>query len=237
MESQKIYVGDGTPGAGTDAATIAAMMNGGGMNGMWNSPFAYLMLLPFLYGMNGGGFGFGGNRGMGVGQGLADVGLSNQIQNLSNQVSDNQNTNATTAAINAVGGSVKDNGIALNAGVDTLAASLCGLKGVVQEQGFANQLANCQQTNTILQSAQGTNNVIQNGFTQIGFQLERNACDVKETSTANTQRIIDTLNNKWTSDAASTITQLRDEIATLNQTNALIAALGGGQAAAKSVTA
>lgn len=218
-------------GNGIDPATIMAM-NGGGMNGMWNSPFSYLMLLPFLYGMTGNGWGGNGGR-MGVGQGLADVGLSNQIQNLSNQVSDNQNSNLTMQALNNVAGSVKDNGVALNAGIDTINAGICGLKSAILEQGAAINLGNCQQSNLILQQSQALGNTVQNGFTQIGFQLERNACDVKEASTANTQRIIDTLGNHWQTEAQATITQLQDRLATLEQTNALIAALGGGAAAAK----
>ena len=101
----------------------------------------------------------------------------------------------------------------------------CGIKTAILEQGYQNQLNNCQQTNTILMQSQGLQNVMQNGFTQIGFQLERNACDVKETSIANTQKIIDTLNNHWNSEQLTTIQQLRDEIGRLNQTSALIAAL------------
>lgn len=217
------------PDGNNNAAMWSALANNGSNNWL-NNPFAYLMFLPFMYGMAGGnGWGNNGNQG-------ADVALANQIQNLSNQVSDNQNANITAGAIAGVAGSVKDNGVALNVGIDAINSGLCGVKSAILEQGAANQLANCQQTNTILQGNQMLSNTVQNGFTQIGFQLERNACDVKETSTANTQRIIDTLTNKWQSDAASTITQLRDELATVNQTNALIAALGGNAAAAKSST-
>lgn len=185
------------------------------MNNWMNNPFAYLMFMPFMASFANGGW--GNNRG--VGQGFADVGLSNQIQNLSNQVADNQNANQTNAAISAVSGSVKDNGVAMNAGFDTLASSLCGVKTSILEQGAAINLGNCQQSNLILQQAQATNNIIQNGFTQIGFQLERNACDVKETSTANTQRIIDTLGNHWQAEAQSMISQLRNELNLEKQTN------------------
>lgn len=224
---QNFYTGsNGSSGIGDLGA--AALLNGGGMNGMWNSPFSYLMLLPFLYGMTGNGWGNNGNQG-------ANVALANQIQNLSNQISDNANATATNQAIGAVSASVKDNGIATNVGFDAVASGICGVKTAILEQGAASTLANCQQTNTLLQQAQNLQNSISNGFTQIGFQLERNACDVKETSTANTQRIVDTLNGHWSAEQIAENTRLRDELATLQQTQALIAALGGNASAAAKV--
>lgn len=73
--------------------------------------------------------------------------------------------------------------------------------------------------------SQALQNAVQNGFAQVGFQAERNACDTKKTSTQNTQKIIDTLTNHWNLGQQTTIQQLRDEIGRLNQTNALISVL------------
>lgn len=101
----------------------------------------------------------------------------------------------------------------------------CGIKSAILEQGYQNRLGNCEQTNTILMQSQALQNTVQNGFTALGFQLERNACDIKETSIANTQKIVDTLNAHWNLEAQTTIQQLRDEIGRLNQTQALINAL------------
>lgn len=209
--------------SGMDPAALMAM--NGGMNNWMNNPFAYMMFMSLF---NNGAF---GNRGMGGGQAVADAALSGQIQNLSGQIQDNHNTDLAMGAVGNVGASVKDNGVAMNAGFDTVNSGICGVKTAIIEQGAAINLNNCQQSNLILQQAQALQNAMQNGMTQLGFQLERNACDVKETSTANTQKIIDTLTSKWQTDAAAQITQLQDKLATLEQTQALIAALGGTAAA------
>lgn len=238
MAEPNIYVnGDGS-GTNSGLATAALLSGGGmGMNAMWPLMMMYPWLFMGGYGGFGGFGGFGGAGGAAIaGQGLADINLSGQIQNLSNQISDNQNSTLTMGAINNVGTSVKDNGVALNAGFDTVNAGLCGVKSAILEQGAAINLGNCQQSNLILQQAQGLNNTVANGFTSLGYQLQTGLCDAKQNSTANTQRIIDTLNNKWQTDSAAIITQLRDELATLQQTQTIIANLGGA-AAVKSATA
>ena len=106
----------------------------------------------------------------------------------------------------------------------------------ILSQGYQNQLNNCQQTNTILMQSQALQNAVQNGFAQVGFQAERNSCDAKETSTQNTQKIIDTLTNHWNLEQQTTIQQLRDEIGRLNQTNALISVLKPSSAVTTTTT-
>lgn len=106
----------------------------------------------------------------------------------------------------------------------------------ILSQGYQNQLNNCQQTNTILMQSQALQNAVQNGFTQVCFHAERNACDAKETSTQNTQKIIDILTNHWNLEQQTTIQQLRDEIGRLNQTNALISVLKPSSAVTTTTT-
>lgn len=95
------------------------------------------------------------------------------------------------------------------------------LKTEILQQGAAINLANCQQTNTILQQSQAVQNALSAGFNNIGFQMERNICDVKETSTANTQRIIDTLNNHWTSEQQTLINSLQSQLSEQRILNAV----------------
>nr|UWI35739.1 MAG: hypothetical protein [Bacteriophage sp.]DAH40532.1 MAG TPA: hypothetical protein [Caudoviricetes sp.]DAL17372.1 MAG TPA_asm: hypothetical protein [Caudoviricetes sp.] len=45
-----------------------------------------------------------------------------------------------------------------------------------------------------------TNSGIERGFSAIGYQMATDKCDIIRAGQDNTQRIIDTLNNHWTSD-------------------------------------
>lgn len=233
----------------SDLSSILAA--NGGMGGAWNNPFVYLVWMMFANRYMGGNDANTNlqsqiNALQGVVQDnhnsdllmSAVNGSTSAIQDLA--VAMNANFDQVSAAICGV-----RNGITEANGNIQLAAERmisnnnmqsgilgskidavgCGIKSAILEQGYQNQLANCQQTNTILQQSQALNNVVQNGFTSIGYQIERNACDVKETSTLNTQKIIDTLNNHWNLEQQTTIQQLRDEVGRLNQTNTLIAAL------------
>lgn len=245
-------------------AAMAAMGSNGFGNNWMNNPFAYLMFMPMMYGMVNGN-GWGNNRGWGNGPGgyvnsaldgantalnattQANVAnLGTQVQNLGNQMQDNHNMDQLNDSVGQVQGAIRDLSGVTVGGFANLAQDLngmnmnmqnncCDIKTAIQEQGAEARLATCQQTNTILQQSQALQNTAQNGFTQLGFQIERNACDVKETSTANTQKIVDTLNNHWNLEQQTTIQQLRDEVGRLNQTNAILAAINGGNAA-KTVT-
>lgn len=229
-----------------DFATLAAM--NGGMGGAWNNPFIYLVWMMFAnryMGNNGGDSAqLASLQGVVQDNHNSDLLMSaingsvEATQNLA--VAMNANFDNVNAAICGVrNGITEANGniqlaaermIANNNMQSAMLGSqmadqCCGIKTAILEQGYQNQLNNCQQTNTILMQSQGLQNTIQNGFTSVGFQLERNACDIREVSTANTQRIIDTLNSHWNLEQQTTIQQLRDEIGRLNQTNSLIAAL------------
>ena len=170
------------------------------------------------------------NNGSGIfGGGGANSQVSQQLSSLQDQINANASNAATMDALNNMAAANGTGQASILGAVNGLASSFqqgcCECKSAILESGYQNQLANCQQTNTILQQSQGLQNTMQNGFTNIGFLLERNACDVKENSTANTQRIIDTLNNHWSLEQQTTIQQLRDEVGRLNQTASIIAAL------------
>lgn len=205
-------------------ADFAAMSNGNGMNNQWNNPFMYLIWLAMFSGGN--GFGFGNN-------GAATANAMN-IQDLQNLIQDNHNSdltmqavNGNTAAITQLAGILNTSTDNITAAINTMSGNMqqgfCGIKTEILQQGAAINLANCQQTNTILQQSQAIQNALSTGFNNIGFQMERNICDVKETSTANTQRIIDTLNNHWTSEQQTLINSLQSQLSEQRILNAVSA--------------
>lgn len=106
-----------------------------------------------------------------------------------------------------------------------------------QQANYQNQIGNLQQSNLIQMLNQQMSQLVSNGFTQLGFQSERNACDVRNTSTLNTQKIVDTLNQHWNTEQQTEIAQLKAQISQLNQTQQLLAAINSGAAATATKTA
>ena len=207
-----------------------AAMSGNNGNNMWNNPFMYLIWLAWFGGGN--GFGFGGNR---AGVAAGDVQAANNgaaIQNLSDMIQDNHNSDLTmqaiagnTAAISQLAGMLNVSTDKIAGAVNMMASQMqqncCDIKSNIMSQGYQNQLSTCQQTNTILQQSQALTNTVTNGFTSIGYQLERNACDIKETSSANTQKIIDTLNNHWGQEQQGIINSLQSQLSEQRILNAV----------------
>ena len=208
-------------------ADFAAMTGNNGMGNMWNNPFMYLIWLA-MFNNGGGGFFGGGNSNQQV------IANGAAIQNLSDMIADNHNSDLTMQAIAGNTAAITQLANMLNVSTDKIATAvsvmsnqmqngMCGIKTEILSQGYQNQLSTCQQTNTILQQSQALTNTVQNGFTSIGYQLERNACDVKEASLANTQRILDTLNNHWGQEQQGIINSLQSQLSEQRILNAVAA--------------
>ena len=206
-----------------------AAMQGNNRGTAWDNPFLYLLWLMFFGGNN--GFGWG-NRGGAADQQAMVNGAA--IQNLSDMIADNHNSDLTmqaiagnTAAINQLAGMLNVSTDKIAGAVNLMASQMqqncCDIKTSIMSQGYQNQLSTCQQTNTILQQAQALTNTVTNGFTSIGYQLERNACDIKEASLSNTQKIIDTLNNHWTTEQQGLINSLQSQLSEQRILNAVAA--------------
>lgn len=234
---EKIYTTDGSNNFASGAMmgaslnnnnndALTAMLANGNNQAMWNNPFAYLIWLIFA-GQFGG---FGGNGA-----------YQTQLQSLQNQIADNHNSDLTMQAINGNQAALTQLAQTINVSVDQVTAAINamnnGLNTSIISQGYQNQLNNCNQTNTILMQSQALQNTVQNGITALGYQSERNSSAAQQSSNANTQRIIDTLNNHWNLEQQTTIQQLRDEIGRLNQTNTLITSLKGTTTATSTVAA
>ena len=114
----------------------------------------------------------------------------------------------------------------------------CTTQKAIIEQGYQNQLANCQQTNTIMTGVNGVNtgvergfanlgNIINQGFAQVGYQAQQDKCDLINAGNANTQRIIDTLNNHWQAEKDLQIQDLKFQLSQERQNRLLLSRLGG----------
>lgn len=196
------------------AADYAAIMNGnGGYNNFMNNPFFYLIWLAYMG--NGGFGGFGNNAG------AQAVETNAKLNALSQQISDNQNTNTLGGAINANHEAL--NGLlgAVNLGFAGTNAAInnASMQTVMGQKDAAAQMASCccdiktnilNQTNALQgQIAQLANGVAQ-GFSQVGYAQAQQTNILQNTANANTQRIIDQLNAQTTND-------LRDKLFDMSQ--------------------
>lgn len=190
---------------------MMAMMGNGGMNGMWNNPFAYLIWLVFAQ-----RFGFGNNGFEGQ-----NVETQAQLSAIREQLSGNQNTsllmdaikgNATSIgqlasnlncdfntlkdcccniqqAIATVGGQVGFSAErvinAANLGdcriIEALKDCCCNTQKLIIEQGYQNQLANERQTYQLTNSINTVNNSVERGFCDSSFETKSQTCELSNT--------------------------------------------------------
>lgn len=103
----------------------------------------------------------------------------------------------------------------------------CATQKSILEMGYQNQLANCQQTNTIMTGINGVNTGVERGFSQVAYATQQQTCDIINAGNANTQRIIDTLNAHWKDEQALQIQDLKFQLSQERQNNLLLNRLGG----------
>ena len=108
----------------------------------------------------------------------------------------------------------------------------CGMKTAVLEQGYQSQLALERQTNTLgreiegfqaaaqLQNCQNTS-AITKSISDLAALIQSRSCDIEKTNLANTQKILDTLSNKWQTDTALALQDAKSEISQLKQSQYL----------------
>ena len=258
---------------GMDPA-LTAMMANGGMNGMWNNPFVYLVWMMFA----GRFFNNGGWDGNCNGQGAQNIEMQNRLQAIRSQRSDNQNSNLLMDAIKGNACAIGQLASNLNCDFNTLNQAICCVQSAIQqvgcqvgysaervinavnmgdcnviqaikdcccttqksilEMGYQSQLQSCQQTNTIMTGIAGVNtgvergfanlgNIINQGFTQVGFRAQQDKCDLINAGNANTQRIIDTLNSHWNDELSQKNQDLKFELSQLRQNQYLAGIING----------
>lgn len=182
---------------GVDPNVLLAMNNGGMGNNCW-----WIIFLALLWGRNGFG-GYGGDNGVSVPQMLANGegrdylmqainGNANAINSLASTLNCDINSvkcalNAIQSSICSVGNQVGMSGQqiinAVQAGnaniANQIANCCCDVKTTVNTQGYENRINNLQQSQ-----------LIQNGFSQVGYASAEQTCALKQNANDNTNRII-----------------------------------------------
>lgn len=257
----------------TDPA-LTAMMANGGMNGMWNNPFVYLVWMMFAGRFFGNGNGWGDVNG----QGQQNIEMQNQLQAIRSQLQDNQNSGLIMDAIKGNNVAISQLASNLNCDFNTLNGAICDVRGGIErltgqvgfsaervinavnlgdcnviqalkdcccttqkailEMGYQNQLQNCQQTNTIMTGINGVNtgvergfanlgNIVNQGFSQVGFQAQQDKCDIVNAINAAQQRTSDLLNGHWQSETERKLQDAKFEISQLKQNQYLAGLING----------
>ena len=214
---------------------VLALMNGnggfGGQNGIWG--VIYLAIVASIFGWNNGGFGgFGGRGGNGLPAELAgnagrellmqaiqgNASAINQIASTLN-CSSQQIESALCNIQNSVGltGTQIINAIQSgnNSVITQIADCCCKTQNAITTMGSQNQLANCEQTNTLVNNA------------------NQNALSLRDGATANTNAILAKLSemqNQAQQDKIASLTAqntaLQSEISQRNQNATILNAVG-----------
>lgn len=114
--------------------------------------------------------------------------------------------------------------------IQALKDCCCTTQKSILEMGYQNQLGNCQQTNTIMGGINTVNNSVERGFSSVAYETQRQTCDIINAGNANTQRIIDTMNNHWNTELSQRNQDLKFEISQLKQNQYLAGIINNGGA-------
>lgn len=107
---------------------FTALMANGGMNGMWNNPFVYLVWMMFA------GRFFNNNGGCGD-DNCAQGNFTAQLDSLRSQMSDNQNSNLLMDAIKGNSCAISQLASNLNCDFNALQNAICCVKSAVDQVG------------------------------------------------------------------------------------------------------
>ena len=224
------------------------MMNGGGMNG---GGWMWIIFLFFLYPLmrNGGLFGNACGNGNGCLGPLANMVNNNDgrdllmqaingngaaIQNLANMF--NTSTDMIQAAINQVNNGItqvgckidSSTGALLNAGTQntmTLAQQLanccCNLKTMISDTSHQSQLETLRQTDTIKESVNGVGSVVTRGFSDVGYALRDQTCNLEKSIDVVGDRVIAKLDANEKAAMQDRINALQTQLTTEHQSGVI----------------
>lgn len=231
-----------------DNGAELAMLNNG-MNNWANNPFIYLVWMMFAQRMWGNENGVNNTQLQAIQSQMSDnqnanlimdgiKGVSGAISQLANNLNCDFNTlnNAicdVRSGIQKVAGQVGFSAEriinAVNMGdcniITAIKDCCCTTQQSILKMGYENQLANYNQTNTLMNGIAGVNNALHQGFSATAYANQQQTCDLINNQNANTQRIIDTLNCHWNQDLQQRYNDARLELSQLRQNAVLIDAL------------
>lgn len=216
---------------GLDPNMVMAMMQnrntGFGGEGMW---FLWIIVILALF-RNGNGF-FGGNAEQvcnGNGAGLLSQYIATGNQSALSELSATLHcdVNALQTAINSVMASVQSVGNqvglsgqqvinAIQLGNSTLASQLaeccCNVRENITRQGYENQIATLNQTNTLSQSINTVNTSVERGFASTAYETAAQTCDLKNEIAKQTTLINDKFCQLEMREMTRENQQLRDQV-------------------------
>ncbi|MCM1490419.1 MAG: hypothetical protein NC095_06295 [Muribaculum sp.] len=208
--------GSAMEGAMLGSMMNGGMMGGGGM---WNNPYWALIFLAAFRG-NGGLFGGDNNGGSNQnrfgaiqeqlstiqGQNTlmsAITGGTSEVKALAGTL--NCDINAVQSAINAVqtaicnlqnSGNMNAQSIitAINSGdqgiIKQICDCCCGVKQLITEQGYQNQIAYLNQTNAFTSAINGVSIGQERGFSSVAYAAADQTCQLKQNANDNTRAIL-----------------------------------------------
>lgn len=101
----------------------------------------------------------------------------------------------------------------------------CQTQQNIIKMGNDNLLGQKDIINQMQQGFSYTNTGLERAASNLGFQMSQMACDLKTNANANTQRIVDTLNNHWNEDLQLRLNRAELELSQQRQNATIIAAL------------
>ena len=251
MDDSKIFMfPDGGTKQTSDVNSLLPllMMNCGGMNG---GGWMWIIFLFFLYPLmrNGGLFGNACGNGNGCLGPLANMvnnndgrdllmqainGNGTAIQNLANMF--NTSTDMIQAAINQVNNGItqvgckidSSTGALLNAGTQNtmtiaqqLANCCCNLKTMISDTSHQSQLETLRQTDTIKESVNGVGNVVTRGFSDVGYALRDQTCNLEKSIDVVGDRVIAKLDANEKAAMQDRINALQTQLTTEHQSGVI----------------
>lgn len=213
---------------GSSAAEVAALMSSRCGDGWSNNPL-YLFMMMMLFGNNWNNRGGGCNTEL---NGRIDN-LEGQIrngfdnQNMSNMVGSNHDAiNNGFAATNHSIGNATTSGVINTKDLQAaIKDCCCQTQQNILKMGYEQQLAGKDQLYQMGERFTGIANGLQKGFADLGYIAERNKCDIINSGNANTQRIVDTLNQHWQADLQQRYNDARLELSQHRQNEYLVGQL------------
>lgn len=112
--------------------------------------------------------------------------------------------------------------------IEAIKDCCCSTQRQIADFRADTQLQICKQTGELRNGQRDLGFAITQGFSATAFQAQQDKCDILRAGQDNTQRIIDTLNQHWSSEQQLQIQDLKNEISNRNQTDRILSRLGCG---------